>query len=294
MATLHHGSAVQHPIISLNGRFISSNNSPLSPLDRGFTFGDGVFETMKVVDSVVWYLDRHLARLSHGAARLGIVVPAEIRQWIDQVLQETRSLTSYGLRITLTRGPTQTHGLAGHNGQEPTLAITTFDLPKRQHASYEYGLHVLIASFRRYEHGPTIGIKTTNYLESILALREAVAAGYDEAIFLDTRGFVSEASASNIFLWSDSRLVTPARTCGILPGITRAIVLELATRAGIPTAEQEVPEDNLYQAEELFLTSSLREIVPVIQVNGCLIGTGAPGSITQQLTTHYNAVIERV
>ena len=141
----------------------------------------------------------------------------------------------------MTRGATQAHGLAGHNALQPTIAITTFALPERQQASYKSGLRASIASFRRYENGSTIGIKTTNYLESVLALREASAAGYDEAIFLDTRGFISEASTSNVFLWSNGRLVTPATTCGILPGITRAVILELAAQAGIPTAEREIP-----------------------------------------------------
>jgi len=286
-------SGVQYPIISLNGDFVLPNDLPLSPLDRGFTFGDGIFETMKVVNGTIWYMNRHLDRLSYGASKLGIDVPAKLCEWISHVTQ-VEPRYSYGLRVIVTRGIAQRQGLAGSDVVQPTVAITTIALPEGQKSLDERVVHAAITDTRRYERGLTVGIKTTNYLESILALRRVIADGYQEAIFLDTQGFVSEASASNIFLWSDGRLITPSNTCGILPGITRAVVLELAERAGIPVAEQKIPASTLYLADEVFLTSSLREIVPVTRLAGHLIGNGTPGPITRQLSAHYDAVTERV
>jgi branched-subunit amino acid aminotransferase/4-amino-4-deoxychorismate lyase len=289
MTTPQHESNSPHPIISLNGCIVS-------PLDRGFTLGDGLFETIKVTNGIVWYLDRHLDRLSYGAAKLGIVVPIHLRRWINEVVQHTGiiSRSCYAVRVILTRGIADIPQLAGYGLLNPTVTITTLELPQIQQELYKRGLRAHVSSMRRYEMGATVGIKTINYLESVLALREAITAGYDEAIFLDTRGFVSEASASNIFLCYDGQLMTPSHTCGILPGITRAVVLELAAQAGIPAVEREIPTDYLYRAEELFLTSSLRDIIPVTRVNDCHVGIGVPGLITQRLTSYYNAVIERI
>jgi branched-chain amino acid aminotransferase len=284
------------PIVSLNGHLVQADTPLISPFDRGFTVGDGLFETMKVTDGTVWYLSHHLDRLAYGAARLKIVVPPELPQWIDDVVRQAglAGLTEHGLRITLTRGVALTHGLAENAGQEPTVVITAFEKPHVPATVYERGIRVQTATARRNERAATVGIKTTSYMESILALRDATAAGYDDAIFLDTRGFVAEATTSNVFLFRNKVLTTPPYTCGVLPGITRAAVLDLAIQAGIPTAECEVTHRELLLSEEVFLTSSLRGIVPVSWVDQIPIGLSVPGRRTRQMMERYEGVTERV
>ena len=285
-----------YTLISLDGQFISSEAPAISPLDRGFTLGDGVFETLKVTDGSAWYLDRHLHRLAHGADRLRITLPLELREWIAAVVQHacTENKRTHALRVIVTRGIAQTPGLMGDTTGRPTVAILATDMPDIAPVIYEHGVSAQVASSRRSIHSATAGLKTTNYLESILMLHEAHEAGYDDAIALDTRGFVAEASASNVFLWIDDVLVTPPCTCGILPGITRAVILELAAQDGIPSAEREVTLDDLAQAKEAFLTSSLRGIVPLVQVGQITIGTGVPGSHTRLLMARYGAMSSRV
>jgi branched-chain amino acid aminotransferase len=284
------------PILSLNGHHIQANTPSISPFDRGFTLGDGLFETLKVTYGVPWYLTRHLGRLSEGATRLGMTVPPHLQQWIDDIVQHAtrEGHTEHALRVTVTRGVASTHGLAGQGTQHPTVVITAFEMPHVPSTVYERGVSLGIASTRRYESAAAAGLKTTSYIEPILALREAHTAGYDDALFLDTRGFVAEASASNIFVWHRQQLMTPSYACGILPGITRAVVLELAKEMALPTVEGEITQADLIQGDEIFLTSSLRGIVPVVQVNQIPVGAGVPGSVTSRIMARYTAATLRL
>ncbi|HXC25054.1 MAG TPA: aminotransferase class IV [Gemmatimonadaceae bacterium] len=277
------------PLISCNGYVTKASTPLISPFDRGFTLGDGLFETMKVTNGTVWYLDRHLARLEGWAARVGIRVPASLRAWIDDVTRQgvQAGHTEHVLRVTLTRGVALTHGLAGAADQAPTVVIAAFEMPRFSPTVYERGLSVHIPATRRNERAATAGLKTTSYLESVLILRDAIAAGYDDAILLDTCALVAEASASNVFVWREGMLMTPPETCGILPGITRAVVLEMAVQGGIPVCEREISLTELYAAEEIFLTSSLRGIVPVSRVDQRPIGAGVPGERTLQMMACY-------
>jgi branched-chain amino acid aminotransferase len=148
-----------------------------------------------------------------------------------------------------------------------------------------------MAAARRNEYALTAGIKTIAYTESVLALAQAKAAGADEAIFLDTAGHVSEATASNLFALIDGMLVTPPLSCGVLPGITRAAVLELARPLGIDAAERELAEPELVAASEIFLTSSIREIAPLVRITTNAIGGGRCGPITQRFIDAYAALV---
>jgi branched-subunit amino acid aminotransferase/4-amino-4-deoxychorismate lyase len=161
------------------------------------------------------------------------------------------------------------------------------DLPLVPTAAYEQGLSAHVASGIRNERGLLTGIKSTSYMESIVALRDARHAGFDDAIFLDTHGFISEATASNVFAIIDDVVVTPAVTHGILPGITRAVVLELAQQLKIPAVERELSYQELVNASEAFLTSSLRGIVPLVRVNEMTIGRGTPDTMTHRIMTAY-------
>jgi branched-chain amino acid aminotransferase len=275
----------------LNGVERSADDPLLSPLDRGFTLADGIFETMRASSGVILRLDAHLDRLCIGARLLGIPIPPTLR---DHVAASARAAFAGGyvhasVRLTVTRGPAPP-GLAPPPHPAPTiaLAISPFSPPDAPRP-----IVATMASARRNEYALTSGIKTLSYTESVLALAQAKEAGADDAIFLDTAGHVSEATASNLFALIDDTLVTPALGCGVLPGITRAAVLELAQTLGIDTSERELLEPELAAAAEIFLTSSIREIAPVVRIATTAIGTGRTGAITQKLIDAYAALVRR-
>jgi len=273
----------------LNGVERSASEPLLSPLDRGFTLADGLFETMRASNGVIFRLDGHLDRLCFGARLLGIPIPPALR---DQVATAARSAHAAGyvdasVRLTVTRGPAPP-GLAPPPHPTPTIALgiapfTPPDAPRPIVAA--------MASARRNEYALTSGIKTLAYTESVLALAQAKAGGADDAIFLDTAGHVSEATASNLFALIDGTLVTPPLGCGVLPGITRATVLALAPDLGIAAAERELAEPELAAASEMFLTSSIREIAPLVRIETIAIGTGRCGSVTQRFIDAYAALV---
>jgi branched-chain amino acid aminotransferase len=273
----------------LNGVERSADEPLLSPLDRGFTLGDGLFETMRASNGVIFRLDAHLDRLCIGARVLGIPIPPALR---DHVAASARSAHASGyhhasVRLTVTRGPAPP-GLAPPPHPAPTIAlgIAPFTPPESPRP-----LVAAMADARRNEYALTAGIKTLSYTESVLALAQAKAAGADDAIFLDTAGHVSEATASNLFALIDGTLVTPPLGCGVLPGITRAAVLELAATLGVDAMEREMAEPELVAASEIFLTSSIREIAPLVRIATNAIGGGRCGPITQRFVDAYAALV---
>jgi branched-chain amino acid aminotransferase len=273
----------------LNGVQRSVDEPLLSPLDRGFTLADGLFETMRARGGTVFRLDAHLDRLCAGARLLGIPIPPGLR---DHVAAAARTALTGGyehasVRLTVTRGPAPP-GLAPPPHPAPTVALAIAPLTP---SAAPRAIIATMASARRNEHALTSGVKTLAYTESVIALSRAKAAGADDAIFLDTAGHVSEATASNLFAVLDGTLVTPPLSCGVLPGITRAVVLELAPTLGITVAEREIAEPELAMASELFLTSSIREIAPLVRIATSAIGTGRPGSATQKLIESYAALL---
>lgn len=269
----------------LNGVQRPVDEPLLSLLDRGFTLADGLFETMRARGGTVFRLDAHLDRLFASARVLGIPIAPGLR---DHIAAASRTAFTYGyehasVRLTVTRGPAPP-GLAPPPHPAPTIALAIAPLTP---ASEPRSIVAAMATARRNEHALTSGMKTLSYTESVLALSIAKAAGADDAIFLDTAGHISEATASNFFAVIDGTLVTPPRSCGVLPGITRAAVLEIAPALGIDTAEREIAEPELAMASELFLTSSIREIAPLVRIATTAIGTGRPGAITQRIISAY-------
>ncbi|MEP7066508.1 MAG: aminotransferase class IV [Gemmatimonadota bacterium] len=275
----------------VNGVQHADDTPLLSPLDRGFTLADGLFETMRARGGTVFRLDAHLDRLHAGARLLAIPLAPGLR---DHVAAATRAAFTYGydhasVRLTVTRGPAPP-GLAPPPHSAPTVALVISPLSP---PSEPRSIVAAMAQSRRNEHALTSGLKTLSYTEAVLALAQAKAAGADEAIFLDTAGHVSEATASNFFALIDGVLVTPPRSCGVLPGITRAAVLEIAPVLEIPVAEREIAEQELARATELFLTSSIREIAPLVRIATTAIGSGRPGPVTQKLIASYGALVRQ-
>ncbi|MBA2686767.1 MAG: aminotransferase class IV [Gemmatimonadaceae bacterium] len=276
--------------VTINETIVDGTDLGISVIDRGFLLGDGVFETLRVYSGKPFRLDDHLRRLSEASVRTGIPLTDKVE---SVVLGEVERATGTGLRdalvrITLTRGTG--FGLGANPGRA-TLVTMVDVLPVLNPDWYSRGIRVVTASGRRNEFAPSAGLKTTAYLDAILAFRAGRDNGADDAIFLDTRDHLSEATASNLFVVADGTLYTPPLECGALPGITRALVIELAKGAGIRVvANQTLEASVLRSATELFLTSSIREIVPVVSCDDFPIGSGAPGPVASQMVSAYAEV----
>jgi len=279
----------------INGVRQPDGGASVSVHDRGLTLGDGLFETMYVRRGRAFRLDRHLARLHRGLLAMGIAAPVAIDEWVLGAVSRDAQLTGDGdasLRVTVTRG-VGPGGVGVPPDATPTVIVTVGAMPVFPASIYTRGLAVHVASGRRNERAMTAGLKTLAYADAVVALVEAQRAGADEALFLDTDGHCSEATASNLFAMMGSALVTPPISCGALPGITREAVVELAQAQGVPVEERAFGLDELTASREVFLTSSLRQLVPVIKVGSAGIGAGVPGPLTVSLMAAYTALVER-
>jgi branched-chain amino acid aminotransferase len=286
------------PFVWVNGRRIGADEPAISALDRGFTLADGVFETIRVYGGAPFMFAQHLARLARGAATLHIDVPSAFVDYISAALGHARGsgLVEAALRVTLTRGVGDAPGLApppASDTRGATFVVTLHEAPVFPAELRARGITARVASMRRNEYSPLSDCKTLSFTDAIAALAEARAGGADDAILLDTRGHVSEASASNVFVVSDDALVTPPRSCGVLPGITRNVVMEIADSLGIAVEERALELDELRMADEAFLTSTLREIAPLVAIDGSAIGGGAPGGLTQVIMREYASYVQQ-
>jgi branched-chain amino acid aminotransferase len=261
-------------IIDLNGTLTDTGAARIDPADRGFTLGDGVFETIRVRHGRPDRLEAHLARLRDGAKTLAIPVPATdngIADRIAAVLKEN-DLDAAAVRITLSHG-TGPRGLLPPDPATPTLVISASALPPPP-----VPVRAIIAfTTRRNEFSPTARIKSLSYLDNVIARREAAGYGADDALLLNTQGRLAESTISNLFLLIHGELLTPPVDDGALPGVVRA---DIITR--FRGREQSLTPDDLGRAEEAFLTNALG-VRPLIEVAHQPIGDGAPGLITQML-----------
>ncbi|MGK3989588.1 aminotransferase class IV [Sorangium sp. So ce136] len=294
-------------LVSIDGVILRPEEAKVSVYDRGFLYGDSVFETIRTYGGEPFALDEHLARLERSAERIAIALPIprdelgrEVRALVRAAAEAGASaeagaaapLESY-VRVMVTRG-------SGPLGLDPALAgaplrvILVEPLKPLPGALYRDGISVVTTRTQRAGDAAP-GAKISNYLESLLALREARAAGAHEALILDPSGHVVEGTTSNVFLVERRPpahegaedpgylLITPPKEAGILVGITRANVIDVAGELGMPVCCEPVTMSRLLAAEEVFITSSLREIVPVVRVDAHPIGAGAPGPRTRAL-----------
>lgn len=259
-----------------NGVLIAADELRVSPFDRGLTVGLGLFETILAVDGRPVFLDRHLARHAVGCARLGWPAPdsAQVEQGIRDLLHANH-LTTVSARVRLfqTAGSGPLADLSMGSG--PLTLITAAPLTPGPET-----ISLTLSSWVRNERSALAGLKCASYAENLLALAAAQATGFDEALFLNTREEVCETATANLFVVKDGTLRTPALSSGCLPGIARARVLEVARSQGIPTEEMTLYFEDLQAADELFLTSALRGIVPIIRLDDLWF---SPGSITLRL-----------
>ena len=271
----------------IDGRVLPTDQATVGVSDHGLTVGDGVFETMKVVDGTPFALTRHLRRLHRSAAALELEVPLAddaLRAACAEVIAEAVDHdTPVGrVRLTLTGGP----GPAGSDrGGAPATVLVVTSPP----TSWEAVTRVATVPFTRNPTGALAGVKSTSYAENVLALARARAAGASEAIFADVHGRLSEGTGSNVFVVRDGALLTPGLATGCLAGITRELVLEVAGASETDT----LTLDDLRRADEAFLTSSTRDVQPIGEVDGGDLPTPCPGPVTEAAAAALAAVEAR-
>jgi len=285
---------VMEEIIYLNGDLTPGSKAKLSPFNFGFLYGYGLFETMRSYGGSIFRLDRHLARLHEAAKTLGIAreLTAFDLEKACRDLLKANNLNEARLRLTVTAGegdiipnPDSCSGI--------TVFIVARKLVPPPTESYERGYSAILSSYRRNSQSPLSRLKSTSYLENVLARQEARAAGVDEVVLLNERGFVAEGSSTNIFLVSCQMLITPSIESGALPGITREAVLELAKSMGIMTVVKQAELGELQTAREAFLTNSILEIMPLTRLDDKPIGSGKPGPVTQHLMSRYRELVAK-
>ena len=280
-------------IIYFNGHLVPRAEAKLSPFDHGFLYGYGLFETMRAYEGHIFRLDRHLTRLRCSAESLGLRAKLDAFDLENACVEtlQANKLKDARVRLTITAGEgDMTPDLNTCSNLTVLVAAKNFvPLPPEK---YEQGFKAVLSFLRRDSQSPLSRLKCTCYVSNILARMEAKAAGCDEAIMLNELGYIAEGSTANIFLVSKGELSTPSLESGILPGITREAVLEIARDLNIKAVERQVELGELSRAEEAFVTNSIIEVMPLTWLNGEPIGTGKPGKLTRNLMAAYKELVK--
>ena len=279
-------------LVYLNGSLVARDDARIAVLDYGFLYGFGLFETMRAYGGHVFRLDRHLDRLLRSAERLGIVVEGEA---LERAVTETiraNGLSDARIRLTVSIGEGRVVPDPITCG-EPTVLVVAGNYQPFSEEVYQKGFNAVIPSIHRNSQSPLSGMKTLNFLESMLARQEARTAGADEVLLLNEKGLLTEASMSNVFLVGNGSLKTPGLESGVLPGVTREVVLELVGGLGMDVVECDITMADLMGAEEVFLTNSVMELMPLTGVEGKPVGSGKPGPVTQKLMTGYREMVRQ-
>lgn len=279
-------------IVYLNGRLMPRSRAKISPFDHGFLYGYGLFETMRAYNGYIFRLDRHLARLYRSAEILGLTPGLAAFDMEAACLKTLRvnKLKEARLRLTISAGKGDIIPDPA-TCATPTVLVAARGFTPLPAQKYERGFKAVLSSLRRDSLSPLSRLKSSSYINNILARMEAKAAGCDEAVVLNEKGCIAEGSTSNVFLVSKGTLLTPSLESGILPGITREAVLEIARALNVKTVEREVELKELVEAEEAFVTNSLLEIMPLTWFDGSPIGTGKPGGLTGKLLAAYKGLV---
>lgn len=285
---------MSEPLIFIDGKFYPKSEAKVSVYDHGFLYGDGVFEGIRVYDGVIFKLEEHLDRLFSSAKSIMLNIPMskeELKAAIIETLRKNGLRNAY-IRLVVTRGIGDL-GLDPRKCSNPSVIIIAEPMiVLHDEKVKEEGITAIISWVRRDPIDATSHeIKTLNYMNSILAKIEANICGVDEAICLDTKGYVSEGAAENLFIIKNGKIYTPPIATGALAGITRNVIIELATRLGYNVVEKNITPNELFNADEVFMTGTAAEIVPVREINGRVIGEGKAGPITKRLREEFNKLV---
>ncbi len=276
----------------INGQLYDRENAKIGVYDHGLLYGDGVFEGMRIYGGKVFRLQEHLERLWHSAKAIWLEIPISLGEMAEAVNQTIRinGLEDGYVRLLVTRGA-GTLGLDPNRTSDPQVIVIVDHIELYPKEYYRKGLEIVtVSTIRNHPAALSPRIKSLNYLNNILAKIEGQQAGCVEALMLNHKGEIAECTGDNIFLVADGELRTPPIDAGILEGITRAVVMELAEEAGMRVRELPLTKHDVYIADECFLTGSAAEVVPVVKVDSRQIGNGRPGPITQQLLQRFHEV----
>ena len=280
--------------VYINGRLVDKEDAKVSVYDHGLLYGDGVFEGLRSYSGKVFRLDRHLDRLYESARAIWLEIPikqSDLAKAVNDTLR-ANSLEDAYIRLVVTRGAGSL-GLDPNRTSDPQVIIITDKIALYPAELYERGLDIITAStIRNHPAALSPRIKSLNYLNNILAKIEGLQAGCIEALMLNTKGEVAECTGDNIFLVRGGVLLTPPLDAGILEGVTRDAVIELARQSKIEVREMPLTKHDVYIADECFLTGTAAEIIPVVKVDSRTIGTGKPGPMMRDLEKRFKKLTQ--
>ncbi len=280
--------------VYIDGQYYPKEEAKVSVFDHGLLYGDGIFEGIRAYNGRVFRLEEHLERLYLSARSILIDIPLtidEMREAVLETIRRNNQKDSY-IRLLVTRGKGDL-GLDPRKCPKPAIIIISDEIKLYPKETYENGLKLIIASTRKNSPDAlSPRIKSLNYLNNILGKLEAINAGCAEAVMLDRHGYLTECTSENIFLVKNGAVFTPTATVGILEGITRSVVMELASKMGYQVQMALLTAHDLYVADEVFVTGTGAELIPVVDLCGRTIGSGKPGPITRKLLTAFRELTQ--
>jgi len=278
----------------MNGELIGRDEATVSIFDHGLLYGDGVFEGIRAYDGTIFKLEEHVERLYRSARVINLEIPYEFEETVEAVVETVRAngLRDSYVRLVVTRGEGDL-GLDPEHCSTPTVFIIAADIELYPEEAYERGLELVTVPTRRNRpEAINPRVKSLNYLNNIMAKMEARLAGYEEGIMLDDQGYVVECTGDNIFvLDGDGAILTPPPHMGVLEGITRESLIELARDEGYEVREQPLNRYDLYVAEECFVTGTAAEVLPVVRIDGRPINGGTPGPAARTLIERFREYV---
>ncbi|MBS7657772.1 MAG: branched-chain-amino-acid transaminase [Candidatus Bathyarchaeia archaeon] len=282
----------KEPLIYINGEFYPKEEAKISVFDHGLLYGDGVFEAIRAYDGIVFKLKEHIDRLFESAKSIKIDIGISKEKMQEIVLETLKknNLKEAYIRIVVTRGKGPM-GVDPRNCEKPTIIIIAE--PREPLFGKEKPVKAIISSLRRVPRWALDPrVKSLNYLNNILAKIEAIAAGVEEAIMLNQEGYVAEGSTENIFIVKGNEVATPPPSAGILKGITRDVVIEIAKELGYEVKERDITIHELYTADEVFVCGTGAEVVPIVEISGRTIGNGEIGPVYKKIKEKFKEKVK--
>lgn len=278
--------------VYIDGKYYDEKNAKISVFDHGLLYGDGVFEGIRAYNGRVFRLEEHVERLFYSAKAILLTIPMTPQQVADAVVATCRrnKLKEGYIRLVVTRG-VGTLGLNPNRCKQPSVIVIADKIQLYPKEMYEQGMAIVtVPTTRNLPNALNPAIKSLNYLNNILAKIEANNSGCEEAVMLNSQGYVAECTGDNLFIVKGKHLYTPPLSAGALYGITRGVVLDIAREAGYSASEPDLTRYDLYNADECFLTGTGAELIPVVKIDGRVIGKGVPGPSTLDFVKRYRAL----
>ena len=282
-------------VIYLDGKYVSKDEAKISVFDHGVLYGDGIFEGLRIYNGRIFKLEEHVERLYDSAKSIMLTIPMTKQEMIDAHVETARrnNFQDAYIRTLVTRG-VGSLGIDPRSCPKATVVIIVDKIALYPAEYYEKGISVVTVATRRPAvDALTPRVKSLNYLNNVMAKIEVNLAGAQGGIMLNQDGYVTEGTADNIFMVKNGKMYTTPRFVGILEGITRNTVMDMAAEYGLNVLEEVLTRHDLFVADEIFFTGSGAEIIPVVKVDGRAIGTGAPGELTRRFIADYGAMVKQ-